>query len=389
MSSLTKPSSRPNVDDRRDATATAFMSGTLPPKVPETFDPLLRKALSMVLAQWAPSELYGSHQFRGTDRDRAAGARFASRRLTTAPSPDRVIVTNGTHGALTMLIAGLCGPGEVLALEELSYPPVKVFADRLGVQLCPVPMDREGLIPEALEASCQDRSPRALYCMPTLQNPSTAVMSHDRREQIAAICRRYRVSIIEDDVYSLLPLGAPAALSAYAPELSWHILGTAKGIAAGLKIAYVVAPTAAAAKQRFWPGVRATHWMAAPINAAVSTALIETGAVDQIIGAVRSEIRERRDLLVERLHSAQLRSEPECPHVWLRLPDDRDRREFIDQVRSLGAEIGSGDQFALGTSPAPNAVRIGIGGPPREVYERGVTAIARGLAGPPKRPVPR
>lgn len=367
--------SRSNPDDRRDDREVAFMSGTLPPKVP-IFTQAYKDALAQVLADTEAVNLIGAHQFRGADIDRLAGAEFAGRRMPQRPDPERVVVTNGTHSALIMLMSGLVPRGGVLAVEELSYAPVKVYADMLGITVLPVTMDHEGLLPEALTQACKQHRPAALYTMPTLHNPTTAVMSEQRREEITDVCREFGLFIIEDDIYSVLPHHAPPPLSTYLPEQSWYILGTAKGIAAGLKIAYVVGPSREKTGRLFWPGVRATFWMCAPISGAVTSRLILSGHVNEIVTAVRAEIASRQALVPAAFGDADLRTDPAAPHVWLRLPESTPRQAFVAEVRRRGVDIGASDQFVLTDAKAPNAVRFGLGGPPREVFEPALQTIA-------------
>ncbi|WP_192859675.1 aminotransferase-like domain-containing protein [Bradyrhizobium sp. DOA9] len=354
------------------------MSGNLPPKVPHVFDDAYRAAVQHVMSSCEPSHLIGAHQFRGSERDRALGARFVGRRMPESPAADRVVVANGTQSILMMLLAGIVGPNRRLAIEALSYPTVQTFAQHLGFELSPVAMDGEGAVPEALEAICRTERPAAYYAMPTIQNPTTGTMSVERRKAIAEICRRYEVAIIEDDIYSLLPKDAPPPLSSFAPEISWYVLGTAKSLSAALKIAYVVAPSAEAAAERFWPGVRATYWMCAPMNGAIVSSLIETGAVEDIIEAVRAETRVRQAMVSESVSSPDLRSRPDCLHVFLPLPADRPAKDFVARVRALGVDVSPASTYAMNDSPAPNAIRFGTGTPrDRAAFERGLAAITK------------
>jgi DNA-binding transcriptional MocR family regulator len=276
-----------------------------------------------------------------------------------------------------MLMAGLVGRGGVLALEALSYPTMRQFADMLGVTLVGLPLDGEGIVPEAYEAACRAHSVKAVYALPTLQNPTTVTMGVERRQAIAEISRRHGVAIIEDDIYSLLGAGGPPPLSSYAPELSWYILATAKSIAAGLKVAYVVAPSRAEAERRFWPGMRATYWMCAPISAAIATRFIEGDGADRIIGAVAEETRARQALVAEKLAGADVRTRPDSLHVWLMLPERHQRRDFAERVRALGAGVSPADTYDFGASPVPNAIRFGTGrAAQREDFARGLDAIA-------------
>ncbi|MCC4317398.1 aminotransferase-like domain-containing protein [Streptomyces malaysiensis] len=365
-----------NPDDLRRRESPVFMSGNLPPDVPEVFDARYGAALDSALSRRSPSRLIGAHQYRGSDRDRAAGAAFTGRRLGTTPTPERVVVANGTQSILIQLLSGLVPHGGLLAVEGLTYPTIRTFVQTLGIGVAPVAMDGEGIDPEAFEQVCRTRRPAALYTMPTLQNPTTVTMSTDRRRAIADLCRRYDVSVIEDDIYSLLPTDAPPPLSAYLPELSWYVLGTAKSIAAGLKVAYVVAPDEESAKARFWPGVRSTYWMVAPINAAVMSRLVEDDGATAIIDAVRDEIRARHELVTDALAGIDHRTTPESLHVWLPLSADRTAAELAAGALAAGASIGTSDTFYFGTGTAPEAVRFGVGAPPdRAALERGLTAV--------------
>src|SRR5262245_17463306 len=123
------------------------LSGNLPPIVAEVFEPLFRDALSAVLKKRDLAETVGAHGFVGTERDRAAGARFLARRLGAVPEWRHVVVTNGTQSALDRLFEGLVGRGGTLAVEELTYPAVKAIAGRLGLRLCPVRIDEHGIDP--------------------------------------------------------------------------------------------------------------------------------------------------------------------------------------------------------------------------------------------------
>ncbi|MFE2449203.1 aminotransferase-like domain-containing protein [Streptomyces melanosporofaciens] len=375
--SVTTPiTSDHNPDDLRRREDPVFMSGNLPPDVPEVFDTQYGAALDAVLTGRSPSRLIGAHQYRGSDRDRAAGAAFTARRLGAAPAPERVVVANGTQSILTQLLSRLVPRGGVLAVEELTYPTIRTFVSMLGIGLAPVAMDGEGIDPDAFERICRTQRPAALYTMPTLQNPTTGTMGGDRRRAIAEVCRRHGVSVIEDDIYSLLPTDAPRPLSAYLPELSWYVLGTAKSIAPGLKVAYVVAPDEESAKARFWPGVRSTYWMVAPINAAVTTRLVEDDGATAIIDAVRAETRARHELVTAALSGIGHRTTPESLHVWLPVPPGRTAADFASATLAAGASIGTSGTFYVGADTAPETVRIGVGAPPdRGALQRGLTAV--------------
>jgi DNA-binding transcriptional MocR family regulator len=348
-----------------------------PPLVPDVFDPEYRAAVDQVLASETPSEILGTHRWKGTDGDRQMGAHFVARRLGAEPSFERVILTNGTQSALVMLFSGLVGSGGVLLTEDLTYPPLHTFAKQYGFRLRGVPMDKDGLLPDAFAELCRSERPAALYAMSSHQNPTTAIMPLGRRRAIVDIAHRHGVAIVEDDIYSLLSPDMPPPLSALAPEISWYVLGVAKSIAAGMKIAYVVAPSAEMAASRFWPGVRGTHWMAAPISAAIMSRLIENGGAGRIITAVGAETRARQELVERHLGGIRVATTPTALHLWFELPAGMSRQRLADCCLEAGLSIGTSDQYVVGNRPVPEAVRVGIGNPKtRDELEGALRAFA-------------
>lgn len=348
-----------------------------PPLVPCVFDPVVSTATTNILARGALSAVIGHHRWCGTEADRRAGADFCASRLGYRADDGRIVLTSSTQSTLNMLIPGLVGAGGVLAVDELTYPPIKGFAARYSVVLAPVRMDDDGMIPDAFRKACQTHRPKALYPLSTLQNPTTVTMSVERRKEIVAIAREFGVSIIEDDIYSLIPRNAPPPLSALAPEISWYLLGLAKSVAPGMKVAYVVAPSKEAAANLFWPGVRATFWMTAPLSAALATELIETASIGQILDAVRSATAARHTLVHQYLRNIDHRLGDGGLHVWVPTPPSVTSADLTTRLEQAGVLVSTSDGFAIGEEDVPRAIRFGLGNPSDDsTLERALTIIA-------------
>ncbi|PIO44662.1 PLP-dependent aminotransferase family protein [Phyllobacterium zundukense] len=353
------------------------MTGNLPPRVPEVFDHEYRAAMRSLLEAREPMDWIGVHQFLGFPEDRAAGAQFVTRRLSAAPDPERVVLSHSTQAILTVLCGSLVGANGVLAVEELTYPTMAKFAKQMGFNLVGVKLDDQGIIPDAFEKVCKEHKPRALYTLPTLQNPTTAMMGLERRKEIVEIARKHGVAIFEDDIYSLLPEGVPSPLADLAPDITYYMLGTAKSIGAGLKAAYLVTPTTTEPARLFWPGSGMTYWMIAPANAGVATELVHNGGADRIIAAVREETRARQNMVAETLKATSYRTAPECLHVWMEAPSNRDLQGFGEDCKRRGADVGPASSFLLAGGSAPHRIRFGTGkARERSDLQRGLDAIA-------------
>ena len=352
-------------------------------------DPSLLDA-SAILEELAPTHrplLHAGYVSAGLPEHRAAGAEWIARAGADA-DPDRVIVCGGAQHAMTITFASLAGPGDLVLTEALTYPGMKALASVLGLRVRGLPMDSDGLLPDAFDAACRKSTPKALYCMPTVHNPTGVVMSETRRREVAAVASRHGVAIVEDDTYGYLCADPPPPLVSFAAELGYFLTGTSKNLTAGLRIGYLQAPEAsgsAALLERLESNVAALTWMAAPLMAEIASRWIHSGQADAMVDWKRREARARRRLYERVLSGYPTESHPGSSHVWLPLPSPWRGDDFVDQARRRGVGVTAAETFAAGRAAAPHAVRVCLGTPAtREEVERGLGVLAEMLAGPPE-----
>ncbi len=313
----------------------------------------------------------------GARQDRAAGAAWLKPRLGEV-SPERVLVCPGAQGALLATLGVLATKGERICAEALTYPGLRSLAAHLGIEVLSVAVDEKGLLPEAFEAACLTHRAKVLYCNPTLHNPTTATLPLKRREAILAIARRHGVAIIEDDAYGALPATPVPPLAALAPDLVYHVAGLAKCLSPALRIAYLVVPDSPTAV-RLEGAIRATAGMASPLSAAIATCWVEDGTAQAVLAAIRNEARRRQLMVADSLARADVLTDHEGFHLWLRLPPHWSRGEFTARLRAAGISVVASDAFAL--SEPPEAVRLGLGAPEtRAELQRSLDVISDLLA---------
>jgi DNA-binding transcriptional MocR family regulator len=301
-------------------------------------------------------------EFGGSPNDREAGIRWLTPRIAGL-TPERVLVCPGAQSAILAMLATLARPGDVICTEALTYPGFRAQAAFCGVTLVGLPFDSDGIDPDAFDAACRAHRPKALYCNPTLQNPTTTTISTARRHALVAIARRHGVAIIEDDAYGHLPRNSPPPFAALAPEITSYVSGLAKCVASGLRIAYIVSPDARHSA-RLAATLHATTVMAAPLMAALATRWIADGTADAALTAIRREAMARQQLASELLKPSWVLTQPEALHLWLRLPEPWSRVVLMQHLRSCGIGVVVSDAFTV-SGPPPEAVRICLGGPAR------------------------
>ncbi len=293
----------------------------------------------------------------GQAAHRLAGAQWLQRRGIKA-DPEQVVIASGAQHGMLLAMSTLARPGDVVLTEQLTFYGMKSLAAMLSLRLHGVAMDDDGLLPDALEVACRQMRPKALYCVPTLHNPTTVVTAPERREAIAEICRRYGVTIVEDDVYGFLPQPAPAPIATVASDITVFVTSLSKSVAPGLRFGLVYAP--AAITERLIGALRSTTWMATPLTAEVATRLIRSGAAAKLADWQREEAIARQ-LIARRLFgNVEYASHPASFHIWLKLPEPWRREEYTAQARRRGVGVASADAFAVGRAPVPHAVRIGL-----------------------------
>jgi DNA-binding transcriptional MocR family regulator len=318
----------------------------------------------------------------GMARHRAAGAAWLQH-AGLFVEPERVVITSGAqHGAATVLGA-ITRPGDLILTEEVTYSGIKALASLLHLEVRGLPMDEQGLTPAGFEAACRSSSPRALFCMATLQNPTGRTMPLARRREIAAVAEAHDVAILEDDVNGFLPYPPVPPIAALAPAHTYYITGTSKSLAPGLRIGYVVPP--AHRVERVAATIRATTWLTAPLLAEITTAWIESGKATAMADWKRTEIATRHSLAREILGPWLQQSLEPCFHLWISLPESWRTETFVARARDRGVAVNSAEEFMVGRQSAPHAVRVCLGATVgRERLEDGLRRLAGLLREPPE-----
>lgn len=294
--------------------------------------------------------------------------------------PEHLVLTAGAQHGLSTTFAALLRPGETLLAEELTYGGARVLAQQHRLKLRGVAMDAEGLRPDALEQACRTSRARALYCMPRLQNPTSAIMSERRRRQIATLAEKHRLTIIEDDVYGFLsPERAP--LAALLPGRTVYVTSLSKSLFPGMRLGCVVAPPDLLEK------IVAVVWssmiMASPIGADLLSGWIEDGTAARIAEWKRHELTARQQMARRLLQGERMQTHPSSAHIWLQLPARWTSESFAAHARARGVILNAASQFAVDEQPA-RAVRVCLGPPrTRGGLEQALTLIRQTLASHP------
>jgi DNA-binding transcriptional MocR family regulator len=315
----------------------------------------------------------------GFPHHREAGAEWL-KTLGLEVNPEQVFLCGGAQHGITMACAAETHPGDMVATEEYTYPGIKAACEMLGLELVGIPMDEEGIVPDALEAHCRHGKVRLLYCNPTLHNPTTKTCSTARRAEIITIAEKHDILIVEDEILSPLLERPVESLAAGAPERCYYIVSTSKAVAAGLRLGFIVAPIKS--RQRLVDSLQTSNLGGPPLMAEIFARWLGEGVIERTIARRRKEIAALNRITLEVLQGFDVRYHPSSYNVWLTLPDNWASADFAFEAQRRGVLVAPAEIFAVDRKTPANAVRLSIGAiSDHGELRRGLAIIGDILAG--------
>lgn len=326
----------------------------------EHLDPDLNEGLKKLSRQQDTAPLLRYCDPRGMPRHREIGASWAARYGMPA-SADDTLVCSGAQHALTCCLSGLFTAGDRIAVEHLTYPGLKTLAAMLGIRLVPIAMDRQGMLPHALDTACRRDRIKGVYLMSGMQNPTTSSMDADRAKTLAELAERHDLTIIEDDAYKLTHPDSSAPVLAHAPGQGVYVAGISKPMAAGLRVAFMVAPQRL--RKPLAQAILNSVWTTAPLNAELIRIWIQDGTADSTLAAKLAEARERQRMVTRTLRRHAIHGTESGFYIWMELPDGWSGKGFELAAAKRGVSVFGAERFSVGEAVAPAAVRISLTGP--------------------------
>lgn len=337
---------------------------------------LLRGALRQLASAGDLEALLRYQPHGGRPHERASVARHLARRGLTVAGEQVMLVDGAQHGLATTVMA-LLQPGDVVAVDALTYPGFKLLAEAHRLELVAVPAGTEGPDPDALATLCKRRRVKALYTMPTMHNPLGWVMSASRRRALVAVARRHGLLVIEDAAYAFLVEKAPAPLAALAPETTVYVSGFSKSVATGLRVGCVAAPPQ-------WVGqieraIRATTWNTPGVMTAITCGWLDDGTVDRLEAGKRQDARARQQLAAQVLRSLRRVSHPASYFVWLPLAEEVRADQVAAALMRERISVSTAEPFST-SARVPHAIRLALGSVDYDTLREALETVARVIA---------
>lgn len=314
-------------------------------------------------------------------RHRAVAAEWLAR-CGLDVSPLNINLTNGATSGMTVALMSAAPPGSTVVTEAISHHTLVPLSTYLGLHLEGLPIDGDGMIPEALDEACRKGVIRAVFLQPSVINPTATLMSAKRRQALAEVARRHDIAIIENDVLGPLVEGRAPPVAAYAPERTLYVTSFTKITVPGLRIGYLAAPdryVAAVANRHL-----VSNWMATPSIAEIATRWVADGTAMALVEWQRRALAARHAIAAEAFAGLPYRAHPQSLHVWLPLPEGHSEEGFVAQARLRGVAIAPGSSFRTSEQSWHPAVRISLGSTTEQELRTGLGVLASLASGGPE-----
>jgi DNA-binding transcriptional MocR family regulator len=233
---------------------------------------------------------------------------------------------------------------------------------------------------DVLQSVLERHRPKLIYTLPTFQNPSGAVMSLARRQQLLDLAQRFGVPIVEDDPYGELRYEGESLPSLKALDRHGYVIyvsSFSKVLFPGLRVGWVVAAR---------PLVRQLVLAKQVVDLHTSTPgqliierLLRTGLYARHLTTVRQAYRESRDVMDDALrHHAPPGVSWQVPaggfYLWCRMPEPLPAAELLARAAALRVAYLPGSA-CFAEESAPEYVRLNFTYPDREEIRVGVRAL--------------
>lgn len=294
--------------------------------------------------------------------------------------PEEILITMGAQNALWMSAQVLLTQRRMAAIEDPCYYSLRDILTQSRCHLVQIPVDRDGLPPEALPDGTD-----VIFTTPSHQSPTTATMSIERRKALLDRARALDALVVEDDYdfeMSFLKPPSPALKSLDREGRVIYVGSFSKSLFPGLRLGYIVgsepfireARALRSAVLRHPPGL---------IQRTVAY-FLSLGHYDALIRRIGNAYQERREVMNRAIDETGLtlsgRGVFGGSAFWMEAPHGIDTTELAERLLEKSVLIEPGAPFFRGPSQPRNYYRIAYSSIPANRITTGISLIGQEIA---------
>jgi 2-aminoadipate transaminase len=297
---------------------------------------------------------------------------------------DDILIVSGSLQALDLVNATLLARGDTVIIERDSYQGAINRLTRLGVNAVGIPLDDQGMRIDALAVALADLkekgiTPKYIYTIPTVQNPTGTIMPLARRTELLKLAEQYGVPVFEDDCYADLIWDGKRPPALYAMSNHGgviHIGSFSKSIAPALRVGFIVAPWAAMSRMLAMKTDAGSGALEQMVLAEYCSPHFATH-VPKLTRGLRAKLDTMMEALNEQFGTSAEFEDPKGGiFLWVKLPDNVDTLKLYQAALAAGVAINPGPEWSTDKTYAGSRLRLCFASPSHEQIREGVAVLA-------------
>jgi 2-aminoadipate transaminase len=297
---------------------------------------------------------------------------------------DEILITSGSLQGLDLVNTLLLGKGDTILIEKETYGGALSRLAKFGVNIVGIPLDNDGMRMDALKAKLEELkakgiTPKYIYTIPTVQNPTGSIMPEARRREMIALAREYGTMIFEDECYSDLVWSGkrPASIYSLAGGNGVIFIGSfSKSIAPALRVGYIVAKWEILARILGLKQDAGSGALEQMVLAEFCTRHFNDH-VPKLNKALAHKLQVLREALAEQFGTAaEFGDPPGGIYLWVKLPDNVDTVKLGQAALAAGVSLNPGPEWSVDKSYAKCRLRLCFANPEPETIKQGVAVLA-------------
>jgi 2-aminoadipate transaminase len=301
-----------------------------------------------------------------------------------ACTTDEILIVSGSLQALDLVNATLLARGDTVIFERDSYQGSINRLTRLGVNIVGIPLDHEGMRMDALAQALADLkgrgiTPKYIYTIPTVQNPTGTIMPVARRTELLRLAEHYGVPIFEDDCYADLIWDGqrPPAIHAMSKTGNViHIGSFSKSIAPALRVGFIVAGWGVMSRMLPLKTDAGSGALEQMVLAEYCAPHFNTH-VPKLTRGLRAKLETLMEALNEQFGTSAEFEDPKGGiFLWVKLPDQVDTLKLYQAALAAGVSINPGPEWSVDKAYAGSRLRLCFASPTHEEIREGIALLA-------------
>jgi DNA-binding transcriptional MocR family regulator len=224
------------------------------------------------------------------------------------------------------------------------------------IQLIPIQGDESGMSAIDLDKKCSKTNIHGIFLMPSCCNPTTHMISNERKIELAEIIKKHRLILIEDDIHASFTVetvpGYKQPMFNLIPNQTVYIYSTSKTICSGLRVAYMMYGESFA--EKITQGLYNINTKTSSLDVEIISELIFSGKALEVYKHKMSLLEKANRLYNEFFPSPNDHENPISYFRWLPIKGQKSGLQVENDLKKQQVHVLHSERFISGGQSSHN-----------------------------------